>query len=191
MGEGLDLLEHTLQERLTHRSSLASTHERWIAQLQDDLERERRMESVVAEVSVDREGQYLIELSYRLSRAKWLPVYQARIEDEIFNLCGTKPRVNARVHLEMSARYLQATSEDWPNCKAEFSLYPPSIAQFPILNFPANESLTIESTRPRDPSNLTLDTELHSPWASLCHLFRSGEPKFHSGARPIEPTATS
>ena len=169
--EGLDLLEHTLQERVEYLASLQSTHTRLKERLEDESRFNHATKSVILELHVDREELFQIELSYRLTAARWLPIYQARIDEELFNQCGSKPRVDARVHLEMSARYLQATGEDWSRCRAEFSLYPPTVERFPILNYPANEALSLQSTRGLSRSIDCLDLDLHSPLASLCPLF--------------------
>ena len=82
-------------------------------------------------------------MSYLLEQAAWKPIYQARLNEDSFEQAGSKPRVDARIHLEMSARYIQATQELWSKCKADFCLYPPPKKDFPVLNYPTYHPLIL------------------------------------------------
>ncbi len=168
--EGLSLLEDTLHDRALHHHSLNEALSK--IQQRNVINSSSALPSrqVLIELCVDKEYEYQLELSYRLPQAGWLPVYQARVDEELFEKSGTKPRVEARVHLDLSARYLQTTQETWRSCKAEFSLYPPVAEGFPVLNYPAYQSLHIESQR-STMGDLSIAQGLHSPWADLCRLF--------------------
>lgn len=168
--EGLSLLEDTLYDRVLHRHSLNEALSKIQQRNMINSSSALPSRQVLIELCVDKEYEYQLELSYRLPQAGWLPVYQARVDEELFEKSGTKPRVEARVHLDLSARYLQTTQETWRSCKAEFSLYPPVAEGFPVLNYPAYQSLYIESQR-STMGDLSIAQGLHSPWADLCRLF--------------------
>ena len=169
--DGLDLLEQTLLDRLQHKHELQSVHQKLQLRLAEHLKMTKsQLQTIRVELEVEQEEQYLFELSYVLSSATWHPVYQARLSEDQFEPSGTKPKVEAKLNLEMSARFLQATQESWLDCSAEFCLYPAPKLGFPTLNYPAYEQLDIQSYKGGSQRS-EIKRGLHSPWAGLCHLF--------------------
>ena len=169
--DGIALLEQTLLDRLQHQHELQSVHQKLKLRLAEHLKMTKpQLQTIQVELEVEQEDHYLFELSYVLSSATWHPVYQARLSEDQFEPSGTKPKVEAKLNLEMSARFLQATHESWLDCSAEFCLYPAPKLGFPTLNYPAYDQLDIQSYKGGS-QRFELKRGLHSPWAGLCHLF--------------------
>lgn len=169
--EGVELLEHTLMERVAHHNSLLDTMKKIkLKSSSPGPFKGQKSGPVFVEIHVDHEDRYQVELSYLLDLAAWRPIYQARLSEDQFELTGTKPKIEAKVNLEMSARFAQATQETWVACSAEFCLYPAPKDGFPVLNYPSYEQINVESCHVLT-EMLALQPCLESPWASLCHLF--------------------
>lgn len=169
--DGLALLEQTLLDRIKHQDELEIVQDKLQMRL-DELNSKpnTQLKTIQVDIEVEQEERYCFELSYVLTAATWHPIFQARLSEEQFEPSGTKPKVEAKISLEMSARFLQATQESWVDCSAEFCLYPAPKIGFPTLNYPAYERLTIQSYQGGHSAS-DIQKGLHSPWAGLCHLF--------------------
>ena len=169
--DGLALLEQTLLDRLQHQEELQSVRQKLETRLAEYLNSSiSQLQTINVDLDLEQEESYLFELSYVLPSATWHPVYQARLSEDQFEPSGTKPKVEAKINLEMSARFLQATQEAWFDCSAEFCLYPAPKQGFPTLNYPAYDQLDIHSYEGGNQVS-ELERGIHSPWAGLCHLF--------------------
>lgn len=169
--EGLALLEQTLLDRIAHKKELEHVANKLKQKALAQAERaQARVQVIHADIEVDREDFYHFELSYVSKSALWKPIYQARLSDDQFEPVGTKPKIEAKLNLEMSARFIQATGESWLKAGAEFCLYPPPKKGFPTLNYPAYERLHAQSYH-KGSQIKALTQGLSSPWAGLVPLF--------------------
>lgn len=166
--KGLALLENKIDELsiklYPKRAHQDPVTEKLVAQISPPLI------SLQMDLEVDESRRYDIEVSYLVNTAGWEPLYHIRLSDQAFDQVGTKPRYETNLNVEMAARFTQNTGEDWERTAAEFCLFPQQREDFPVLNYPAYQLVSLSSHPPRE-RTYALRDHLMSPLSRVINLF--------------------
>lgn len=111
-------------EKQIAQNDLKKEIERLQRELQQVTSRQQRdAKRVTVRVRVEQNGNLNLRLSYLTSRARWQPVYEARVSDR-----------NDDVSLAYNATVTQQTGEDWENARIILSTAQPAVgARMPVL----------------------------------------------------------
>ncbi len=121
-------LEANLQSTLEKQQAQEELKKQ-IDRLQRELQQitsgqQRDAKRVTVRVRAEQHGYLDLGLSYLTGRARWQPVYEARVSDR-----------NDDVHLSYNATVMQQTGEDWEDARIILSTAQPATrARMPVLN---------------------------------------------------------